>query len=98
MNDENCAIGKMTFIASILVLCLFVINAGLIMSSRSQQEKLVALQTEIAGKNGKIQANTTFANINQSLIQALSTAAIARKDEQIKALLIQNNVNLSAKQ
>lgn len=94
-HDENSQIGNLSFIASILVLAMFVINGGLILSNRASQENLVTVQGEIQAKSQKIQANQTFANINQSLIQALSTAAIARKDEQIKALLIQNNVDLT---
>ncbi len=96
MQCENSGLcGRLTFIASVLVLVMFVINAGFIMSNRALQEDLIAQQAVFTGKNNKIQQNSTFANINQSLIQALTTAVIARKDEQIKALLIQNEVNLS---
>ncbi|MDX1922528.1 MAG: hypothetical protein SFW65_05320 [Alphaproteobacteria bacterium] len=95
MQCENSSLcGRLTYIASILVLVMFVINAGFIMSNRALQEDLIAQQAVFTSKNNKIQQNSTFANINQSLIQALTTAVIARKDEQIKALLIQNEVNL----
>ncbi len=96
MHNENPGpLAKVTHIASLAVALMFVVNAGLIMSNRGLQEDLMAQQNVFAGKNAKISQNGTFANINQSLIQALTTAVIARKDEQIKALLIQNEVNLS---
>lgn len=88
---------RVAFIASILVVIMFVINGGLILSNRQMQEAFNTKQAELNGKNTRITQNATFANINQSLIQALSTAAIARKDEQVKALLIQNGVDLSGK-
>lgn len=93
--DNSGSTGRLTYIASILVLVMFVINAGFILSNRALQEDLMAQQTIFQSKSAKIQQNNTFANINQSLIQALTTAVIARKDEQIKALLIQNEVNLN---
>lgn len=95
MTEEKCQLGTVSFIASILVLSMFVINGALILSNRAKQEDLVASQSEISAKSSKIQANATFSNINQSLIQALAAAATVRKDDQIKALLIQNNVNLN---
>lgn len=88
---------RTALIAAILVACMFVVNAGLIISNRHLQETLVEKQNEVANKNTRINQNATFANINQSLVQALATAAVARKDEQIKALLIQNNINLNPK-
>lgn len=94
MHHENSGLGTATYIASVLVLVMFVINAGLILSNRALQEDLIAQQNVFSAKSTKISQNSTFANINQSLIQALTTAVIARKDEQIKALLIQNEVNL----
>lgn len=94
-NQNSGPLGHVTFIASLLVLTVFVINSGFILANRSLQEDLMAKQNDFSAKSGKISQNSTFANINQSLIQALTTAVIARKDEQIKALLIQNEVNLS---
>ena len=94
-NENSGSSGTVTFTVSLLVLLVYVINAGFIMGNRSLQEDFVAQQNVFGTKNAKISQNSTFANINQSLIQALTTAVIARKDEQIKALLIQNEVNLS---
>jgi len=96
MFDHNSSSsGTVTFMASLLVLLIYAVNAGLILGNRSLQEEFVEQQNVFGTKNAKISQNSTFANINQSLIQALTTAVIARKDEQIKALLIQNEVNLS---
>ncbi len=95
LNQNASPLGSVTFVASLLVLLMFIINAGFILSNRAIQEDLMAQQNVFSTKSGKISQNSTFANINQSLIQALTTAVIARKDEQIKALLIQNEVNLS---
>jgi hypothetical protein len=95
MQHENHGLaGKLTLIASIAVAAMYIINAGLILGNRGLQDDLVAQQNVLSAKGNKISQNGTFANINQSLIQALTTAVIARKDEQIKALLIQNEVNL----
>jgi hypothetical protein len=98
MHNENSGLAGLTYIASILVLVMFVVNAGFILSNRGLQDDLVAQQNVIQTKSNKIQQNSTFANINQSLIQALTTAVIARKDDQIKALLIQNEVNVTGNQ
>ncbi|MBY0429166.1 MAG: hypothetical protein K2Q32_08100 [Alphaproteobacteria bacterium] len=95
-NQNSGSSGQATIVISFLVLLVFVLNAGFILANRSLQEDLMAQQNVFSGKNAKITQNGTFANINQSLIQALTTAVIARKDEQIKALLIQNEVNLNA--
>lgn len=95
MFNQNPDSPGVTFIVSVLVMLMFILNAGFILSNRGLQEDLMAQQTVFSTKSGKISQNSTFANINQSLIQALTTAVIARKDEQIKALLIQNEVNLS---
>ena len=95
LNQNVGSLGQVTFVASLLVLLMFIINAGFILANRSLQEDLMAQQNVFSTKSGKISQNSTFANINQSLIPALTTAVIARKDEQIKALLIQNEVNLS---
>ncbi|NDE91173.1 MAG: hypothetical protein EB059_08590 [Alphaproteobacteria bacterium] len=89
--------GSVTYIASILVLVIFIINAGFILANRSLQNDVIALQTDFSTKSGKISQNGTLANINQSLIQALTTAAITKRDEQIKALLVENKVDLTPK-
>ncbi len=94
-QDHSSQLGKATLIVSFLALAMVVINAGFILNNRSLQEGLMEQQAVLSTKSNKISQNSTFANINQSLIQALTTAVIARKDEQIKALLIQNEVNLS---
>jgi hypothetical protein len=91
-GSVNCE--KLTFFASVLVLVFFVINAGIILMNRGIQDEIVAKQTELGEKTAKINQNATFENINRSLIQALAAAAITKKDEQIKALLIQNDVQL----
>lgn len=95
INQNSGSSGQATLIISVLVVLVFIVNAGFILANRSLQESVMEQQNVFGTKNAKISQNSTFANINQSLIQALSTAVIARKDEQIKALLIQNEVNLS---
>lgn len=86
--------GKLTFIASAIVLAVFILNGILVVMNRADQDTLIARQSDLAARATKIQQNATLENISRSLIQALATASITKKDEQIKALLIQNNVNL----
>lgn len=96
-SNGNCAHSqceKLTHIASIVVLVMFVLNAGLIMINRGTQDAIATKQNELAEKSQKIGQNATFDNINRSMIQALAAIAISKKDEQIKALLIQNNIQL----
>lgn len=86
--------GRLTFIASAIVLFLFILNGIMVVWNRADQDVLIARQSELSARATKIQQNATLENISRSLIQALATASITKKDEQIKALLIQNNVNL----
>jgi hypothetical protein len=92
-TKTNCS--SLTFIASVAVLLLFIVNALLILGNRGLQEEVMNKQNDLGGKNTKIQQNATFGDVNRGLIQALVTAAITRKDEQIRALLIQNDVKLT---
>jgi len=94
-NEKSGTLDKVTFIISLLVLAMFVVNSSMVLSNRSLQDDVIAKQSELQAKGNRINQNGTFANINQSLIQALSAAAIVRKDEQIKALLIQNGIDLN---
>ena len=95
--ENSGACSRITFIASVLVALVYVLNAGTILANRSLQDSVIKKQAELNEKNAKITQNNAFANINQSLINALAAAAITKKDEQIKALLIQNNINLPGK-
>lgn len=96
-SNGSCSSGgceKFVHIASIVVLVMFVLNAGLIMINRGTQDAIAVKQNELAEKSQKISQNATFDNINRSMIQALAAIAISKKDEQVKALLIQNNIQL----
>jgi hypothetical protein len=97
MNEEKSGLlAGLTLAASIAVAIVFTVNAGMAIANRGLQEQIVAAQGELNTKTTKIQQNQTFSTIYQSIVQALASAAITKKDDQIKALLIQNEIRLPA--
>lgn len=104
-NDPSCSsdsacrylgfvCGRGTFVISLAVLVLFLFNMALIASNRWLQMDIIGMQQEITQKNAKLQQDQVFGNIYQSLLQALGTAAVVRKDDQIRNLLSQNNIKV----
>jgi hypothetical protein len=97
MHEEKSGLlASLTFVASLAVAIVFVVNSGMAIANRNLQEEIVAAQGELNTKATKIQQNQTFSTIYQSIVQALAASAISKKDDQIKALLIQNEIKLPA--
>lgn len=86
--------GKGTFIISVAVLALFVLNSAFAAANRSFQGEIVAGQQALNGKNQKLAQNRAFGNVYQALVQALANAATTKKDEAIRGLLVQNDIRI----
>jgi hypothetical protein len=86
--------GKLTYgastILSVLSLVLLIANIALINSNRNLQDSANQRQAEIS-------KGSSFANLNQGLVQALAEAAVNNNDAGIKDLLASQGITINPK-
>ncbi|MBI1273348.1 MAG: hypothetical protein GC131_04610 [Alphaproteobacteria bacterium] len=86
---------RVTFLAAAIIsgLTLLMVLANVIFVNGNR-----SLQTDISQRSQQINAANTFAQVYQSLLQALANAAVKEKDTQVRAFLKEQGLQFADEQ